>query len=116
MSLDNVRQLHSNDALPPCDERDWVTSTELRDQADITYRQLDYWTRTGLLIPIHDPTPGSGWLRTFPVSQVERAHAIHQLLEAGMALSTIRDVVDAFVTHGHVQIGAITITRTGAAS
>jgi DNA-binding transcriptional MerR regulator len=108
---DNVVELRPNQGILPRDERDWVTSHELLTDASITYRQLDYWCRTGLLTTIHNPNPGSGHLRVFPLSQLERARAVRELLDAGMALTVIRDVVDQYAAHGHVVVGGITLTR-----
>jgi hypothetical protein len=51
----------------------------------ISYRQLDYWTRIGLLVP-DDPTPGSGIARSWPDSEVIVALLIRRLLDAGLEL------------------------------
>lgn len=98
---------HKN--LPAREDRDWVLSAELLQEAGISYRQLDYWVRTGLLTPRGD-IPGSGWSRSFDPDQVQRAIAIHQLLETGMGLHVIRDVIDEFQATGTAQIGPLTIT------
>lgn len=95
--------------LPAREDRDWVLSTELLDETGITYRQLDYWCRTGLLTPRED-IHGSGWTRSFDESQVERAHLIKALLGGGIELQVIRDHIDEFQHHGTAQIGALTIT------
>ena len=51
----------------------------------ISYRQLDYWTRIGLLHAT-DPTPGSGVARTWPDREVVVALLIRHLLDAGLEL------------------------------
>lgn len=111
--MTNVHRLplNSNAQLPTRDARGWVTCVELCDEVDITYRQADYWTRTRLLHPLEDGyTPGSGRLRCYPDTQVQRAAAINALLQAGVSLSTCRRVIDEFTATGHVQVGDITIT------
>jgi DNA-binding transcriptional MerR regulator len=95
--------------LPPRADRDWVLSTELIEEAGITYRQLDYWCHTGLLTPRGD-IPGSGWARSFDQRQVERANCVALLLQTGFSLQVIRDVIDDFQAHGTAQIGRLTIT------
>lgn len=58
-----------------------------------TYRQLDYWARTGR-IPGQDPgaSTGSGHARAWTVQQVERARA---LVEASRLLrSPLEEVAD----------------------
>lgn len=108
--------LHSADPIPTRDQRDWVTSAELIGDTGITYRQLDYWTRTGLLTPIDGANPGSGWMRRYDHAQLERARALRDLLDGGITLTTCRQVIDEFVTTGHAHIGHITITRADQAS
>lgn len=99
--------------VPPRDERDWVFSTELQAEAAITYRRLDYWTRTGLLQPLHeDITPGTGHVRRYPVDQVERARAIATLLDAGVSLPVCRQVIDDLVATGHATSGQLTFVLT----
>jgi len=119
-----VATIHARN-VPDRTDRDWVTGPELVAEADITYRQADYWTRTGLLTPIDEPTPGSGHLRRYPDDQVDRARALATLLEAGVSLTTCRAVIDEVLatgsaTHQHVTFHldrrwALT-TSTGAAS
>lgn len=100
----------SSEQIPTRDARDWVTSQELIDDTGISYRQLDYWTRTGLLTPIDAALPGSGYLRRFPDRELDRARVVHDLLDAGLSLTRIRQVVDEVLEHGHVEIGGVTIT------
>lgn len=95
--------------LPDREDRDWVLSVELIDEAGITYRQLDYWCRTNLLTPRED-IHGSGWTRSFAADQVDRARCIRQLLEAGISLQVIRPHIDEVLEFGHLDIGAVTIT------
>lgn len=97
---------------PPRDERDWVLSTELITEAGITYRQLDYWSRTGLLTPLTAAAPGSGFVRRFHESQVPRAQTLAALLDAGISLQLCRRVIDDVLTSGHVDLGPFTLTRS----
>jgi DNA-binding transcriptional MerR regulator len=106
---DNVHYL-SSATLPAREDRDWITSQELLNDAQITYRQLDYWCRTLLLFPIDHATPGSGHLRRFPADQAHRANCIRILLAAGISLQVIRDVIDQFQHTGTVQLGPLTLT------
>ena len=110
---DNLRHLprRTGQQIPDRDDRDWVTSQELIDEAGISYRQLDYWTRTGLLVPLDQAQPGSGYPRRFPDRELERARVIHDLLDAGVSLQIIRRVVDQVTDQGAVDIGAVTITH-----
>ena len=98
-------------AVPAREERDWVFSTELQAEAGITYRQLDYWARTGLLTAIDDITPGSGHVRRFPEDQVARAVLVRDLIAAGTRLQQgVRDVIDQVADTGRLDLDGITIT------
>lgn len=108
---DNVLPLRiRNQEVPPREDRDWVTGPELTTEAGITYRQCDYWTRTGLLTVLGDATPGQGNYRRYPADQIARARAIADLLDAGISLQTIRDVIDQLVDEHQVTVGHITFT------
>lgn len=102
--------LHSNAQIPSRDERDWATSAELLDETGLTYRQADYWCRTGLITPMEHATPGSGFLRRFTNTEVTRARTIRQLLDAGIELPTIRRVIAEVLDTGHYDVGPVRIT------
>lgn len=50
--------------------RTTVSATEACEIAHISYRQLDYWLREGV-VDMVDPTPGSGRRRRLPVELVD---------------------------------------------
>ena len=60
---------------------------------DITYRQLDYWARTGLLSPSLRRAQGSGSQRLYSFTDVVQLKVIKRLLDAGMSLKKIRSAV-----------------------
>lgn len=111
---DNVTTIHE-DRFP--DTRHWFTSHELINRAGITYRQLDYWTRTGLLVTVDEiADPGSGYSRYYDLAQVRRARAISELLSIGMSLQLVRHHIDEFLDTGQISVGTLTITRNQEAS
>lgn len=59
----------------------------------ITYRQLDYWARTDLLVPSLQPATGSGSQRLYSFTDVVQLKVIKRLLDAGMSLKKIRSAV-----------------------
>jgi hypothetical protein len=61
-----------------------VTAVQLTRDARITYRQLDYWTRTGLL---DSSNPGSGVCRLYPEREVDVARALGAISAAGVAIN-----------------------------
>ena len=60
----------------------------------ITYRQLDYWARTGLLRPSLQSAQGSGSQRLYSFGDVVQLRVVKRLLDAGMSLKKIRQAMD----------------------
>jgi len=60
----------------------------------ITYRQLDYWARTGLLRPSITDANGSGTQRRYSYSDVLELKVIKRLLDAGLKLQQARQAVE----------------------
>jgi DNA-binding transcriptional MerR regulator len=60
----------------------------------ITYRQLDYWARTGLLRPSIADAKGSGTQRRYAYTDVVELKVIKQLLDAGISLQRARRAVE----------------------
>jgi DNA-binding transcriptional MerR regulator len=60
----------------------------------ITYRQLDYWARTGLLRPSLVDATGSGSKRRYSYGDVVELKVIKRLLDAGLKLQQARQAVE----------------------
>jgi DNA-binding transcriptional MerR regulator len=60
----------------------------------ISYRQLDYWARTGLLTPSIREAGGSGTQRLYSFQDMLVLRIIKKLLDAGVGLQQIRKAVD----------------------
>ncbi|HUY67196.1 MAG TPA: MerR family transcriptional regulator [Acidimicrobiales bacterium] len=60
----------------------------------ITYRQLDYWARTGLLRPSITDATGSGSQRRYSYGYVLELKVIKRLLDAGLKLQQARQAVE----------------------
>ena len=60
----------------------------------ITYRQLDYWTRTELVAPTISPAAGSGTQRLYSFNDLLQLKVIKNLLDAGMSLQKVREALD----------------------
>ena len=56
----------------------------------ISYRQLDYWARTGLIMPSVQQATGSGSQRLYSFADVVQLKVVKRLLDAGMSLKKIR--------------------------
>jgi DNA-binding transcriptional MerR regulator len=60
----------------------------------ISYRQLDYWARTKLIVPSLQQAKGSGSQRLYSFTDVVQLKVIKRLLDAGMSLMKIRSAVE----------------------
>ncbi len=59
----------------------------------ITYRQLDYWARTGLIKPSIQSAQGSGTQRRYSFTDIVQLKVVKRLLDAGMSLKKIRSAM-----------------------
>jgi DNA-binding transcriptional MerR regulator len=59
----------------------------------ISYRQLDYWARTGLLRPSLAEAKGSGTKRRYSYRDLLELKVIKRLLDAGLSLQAARRAV-----------------------
>lgn len=59
----------------------------------ISYRQLDYWARTGLLRPSIADAQGSGTQRRYSYGDLVELKVIKRLLDAGLKLQQARQAV-----------------------
>ncbi len=60
----------------------------------ITYRQLDYWARTDLIVPSVQTARGSGSQRLYSFQDIVQLRVVKRLLDAGMSLKKIRTAMD----------------------
>ncbi len=60
----------------------------------ITYRQLDYWTRTGLVTPSLQEAQGSGTQRLYSFNDLLQLKVIKSLTDAGASLRKVRQAIE----------------------
>ncbi len=65
----------------------------------ITYRQLDYWARTDLLVPSLAEARGSGSRRLYSYRDLLELKIIKTLLDAGLKLESVRQAFDYMREH-----------------
>jgi DNA-binding transcriptional MerR regulator len=70
--------------------------------AGVTYRQLDYWTRTGLLPKPEQPARGKGSRRGYAFLDLVRVRVVASLKRQGVSVQMIRRVLDALTEKWHV--------------
>jgi DNA-binding transcriptional MerR regulator len=82
----------------------------------ITYRQLDYWARTGLLQPSVASAKGSGSRRVYSYSDVLELKVIKQLLDAGVSLQSARRAVECLREDLGTDVASANLVLTGNSS
>jgi DNA-binding transcriptional MerR regulator len=82
--------------------------------AGITYRQLDYWARTGLVEPSVRSATGSGSQRLYSFRDILLLKVIKRLLDAGISLQQIRTAVQHLRTRGTDDLTRVTLMSDGA--
>ena len=66
----------------------------------ITYRQLDYWARTGLLHPSITEAKGSGSQRVYSYTDLVQLKVIKRLLDSGISLQAARKAIECLRSTG----------------
>lgn len=82
--------------------------------AGISYRQLDYWARTGLVEPTVRSATGSGSQRLYGFRDILVLKIVKRLLDAGVSLQNIRSAVSHLRERGEGDLAKITLMSDGA--
>lgn len=82
--------------------------------AGISYRQLDYWARTGLVEPTIRPASGSGTQRLYSFRDILVLRIVKRLIDTGVSLPNIRAAVGHLRERGGEDLARITLMSDGA--
>jgi DNA-binding transcriptional MerR regulator len=82
--------------------------------AGISYRQLDYWDRTGLVIPSIQTATGSGSQRLYSFRDILVLKLVKRLLDTGVSLQQIRLAVEQLRASGISDLTNTTLMSDGA--
>jgi DNA-binding transcriptional MerR regulator len=81
--------------------------------AGITYRQLDYWARTGLVEPSVRAAQGSGSARLYSFRDILVLKVVKRLLDTGISLQQIRAAVAHLRSRGTDDLARVTLMSDG---
>lgn len=84
------------------------------EAAGITYRQLDYWARTGLVEPSLRAAAGSGSQRLYSFKDILVLKVVKKLLDTGISLQQVRVAVKQLAQRGIDDLATITLMSDGA--
>ena len=101
------------DALPEYDTESGYRGPTACKAAGITYRQLDYWARTGLVSPEIRGAEGSGTQRLYSFRDLLMLKVVKKLLDAGISLQQIRTAIDHLRARGVGDLTQVTLMSDG---
>ena len=81
--------------------------------AGITYRQLDYWARTELVVPSIKSASGSGSQRLYGFGDILVLKIVKRLLDTGVSLQNIRTAVEHLRSRGVSDLERMTLMSDG---
>lgn len=81
--------------------------------AGITYRQLDYWARTGLIEPSIREAKGSGSQRLYSFKDILTLKIVKRLLDTGISLQNIRIAIEHLRDRGISDLANVTLVSDG---
>src|SRR6188472_2442122 len=103
--------LFPNTSLP--DEHIGYRGTTACTAARITYRQLDYWARTDLVVPTVRGAKGSGSQRLYSFKDILVLRVVKRLLDTGVSLQNIRVAVEHLRARGVEDLAGVTLFSDG---
>jgi DNA-binding transcriptional MerR regulator len=101
------------DAIPGMDEVVGYRGPAACQIVGITYRQLDYWARTKLVVPSIRTATGSGSQRLYSFKDLAVLKVVKNLLDTGVSLNNIRLAVEQLRRHGVRDLARITLFSDG---
>ncbi|HXR67261.1 MAG TPA: MerR family transcriptional regulator [Dermatophilaceae bacterium] len=102
------------DDLPDLREDTGYRGPTACSAAGITYRQLDYWARTGLVAPSVRGATGSGTQRLYGFKDILVLKVVKRLLDTGVSLQQIRVAISHLRERGVEDLARITLMSDGA--
>src|SRR5205809_7755326 len=79
----------------------------------ISYRQLDYWARTGLVTPSVREAGGSGTQRLYSFQDLVQLRVIKKLIDTGISLQKVRRAVSYLREHMRTLPSSVTLASDG---
>ncbi len=79
----------------------------------ISYRQLDYWARTDLVVPSVRDASGSGTQRLYSFRDIVVLKVVKRLLDAGVSLQNIRKAIETVRQWGEDDLATMTLISDG---
>jgi DNA-binding transcriptional MerR regulator len=104
--------LFGDDPVAPAEDMGYRGPTACA-VAGITYRQLDYWARTGLVQPTIRGAAGSGTQRLYSFRDILVLKVVKELLATGVSLQNVRAAVEHLRASGVDDVSDVTLISDG---
>nr|KGA07888.1 MAG: hypothetical protein GM42_0525 [actinobacterium acMicro-1] len=101
------------DGLPQHDDSVGYRGAIAARAAGISYRQLDYWARTSLVVPTVRDASGSGSQRLYGFRDILKLKLVKRLLDAGVTLQQVRVAIEQLQAEGVYDLAQITLMSDG---
>ena len=102
------------DGMPNHDDATGYRGAVAARAAGISYRQLDYWARTELVVPTVRGAAGSGSQRLYGFRDILVLKLVKRLLDTGISLQQIRIAVNQLRESGINDLAQTTLMSDGA--
>lgn len=102
-----------DDGLPKPNQEGGFKGATAARAAGISYRQLDYWARTGLVEPTVRGAAGSGSQRLYGFRDILVLKLVKRLLDTGISLQQIRTAVAQLHEAGVRDLSQTTLMSDG---
>lgn len=102
------------DGLPDDADVQGYRGADAVKAAGITYRQLDYWARTDLVVPSIRSASGSGSQRLYAFRDILVLKLVKRLLDTGISLQQIRVAVASLRHEGVGDLAQVRLVSDGA--
>jgi DNA-binding transcriptional MerR regulator len=102
------------DGMPDHDDATGYRGAVAARAAGISYRQLDYWARTELVVPTVRGAAGSGSQRLYGFRDILVLKLVKRLLDTGISLQQIRVAVNQLRESGINDLAQTTLMSDGA--
>ena len=102
------------DGMPDLDDAAGYRGVVAAGAVGISYRQLDYWARTGLVEPTVRGAAGSGSTRLYGFRDILVLKLVKRLLDTGVSLQQVRIAIEQLRESGIEDLSNTTLMSDGA--
>src|SRR5438552_18683847 len=88
-------------------------STIVLKLTGVTYRQLDYWARTGLVGSSIRQAAGHGSRRLYSFEDLAALRVVARLLDAGLSLQAVRRAIEYLKRHTERSLSTLALGAEG---